>query len=413
MAEDGREQMLAEIVERYLRSGDFNGLFIESGDPRRTAAEELVRAGLIEVIGEEDFPNPHIRPWANRRTVDEQIASLAAAVEGTTYGVCLYPLNAALADLDAVRQLADRPYKQRLAAGAGQLDVAFFRMDVLESYRNDPRFTFEFHDFGAHASVTDEIYEDESEPHADKVSIRLGFAYRNPLSDDEPIARLVAAFFRDLARLSPEHQRRWETYEVSTEDVKPHPIWLAEAMGHWIDRIGPFDTLFAELAALDELYERAFGTPLLRTTKRPADFGWILRPSQMEFDNFVHTLDKLLSENLRHDAFDAADIPRTHDADQPIGTLNRLDRLLERARVSEDQRNDVMQPLRDVRAARSKPAHALRQNISDANFVRRQAELLRDVTQSIEALRRFWQTHPRNGDWKPPPELVTAKRLWL
>lgn len=72
-----------------------------------------------------------------------------------------------------------------------------------------------------------------------------------------------------------------------------------------------------------------------------------------------------------------------------------------------------MQPLRDVRSARSKPAHALRQNVSDANFVRRQAELLRDVTHSIEALRRFWQTHPRNRDWEPPPELVSAKRLWL
>lgn len=413
MGEDGRDQLLAEVVERYLRSGDFNGLFVGAGDPRRAAAEELVRGGLIEVIGEEDFPNPHIRPWASRRTLDEQVASLAAAVKGTSYGVCLYPVSTALAELDAVRQLADQPYTHRLAAGAGQLDVAFFRMDVLESYRNDPRFAFEFNDFGARASVTEAMYEDESEPHRDKVSISLGFAYRDPLSDDELIVRFVAAFLRDLARLSPEHQRRWETYEVVAEDAKPHPIWLAEAMGHWIDRIGPFDALFAELAALDELYERAFDTPLLRTTKRPSEFGWIIRPSQLEFDDFVQTLDKLLSENLRHDAFDAAGIAKIDEAGQPIGTLNRLDHLLQRARVPEDQRKDVMQPLRDVRSARSKPAHALRRNISDANFVRRQAELLRDVTHSIEALRRFWQTHPRNREWKPPPELVTARRLWL
>jgi hypothetical protein len=413
MVENARDQLLAEVVERYLGSGDFNGLVVGAGDTRRSAAEQLVRDGLIEVIAEEDFPNPHIRPWASRRSMDEQVASLAAAIEGDSYGICLYPLSAALTELDEVRALVDRPYTQRLAAGAGQLDVAFFRMDVLESYRNDPRFTFLFNDFGARASVADAVYADESEAQADKVSISLGFAYREPLSDDEPIVRLVAAFLRDLARLSPEHQRRWETYEVVAEDGKPHPIWLAEAMGHWIDRIGPFDALFAELAALDELYERAFGTPLLRTTERPSDFGWILRPSQMEFDNFVQTLDKLLSENLRHDAFGAADIPKTDEAGQPIGTLNRLNRLLERARVPEDQRKDVMQPLRDVRSARGKPAHALRQNVSDANFVRRQAELLRDVTNSIEALRRFWQTHPRNREWEPPPELVTAKRLWL
>jgi hypothetical protein len=184
-------------------------------------------------------------------------------------------------------------------------------------------------------------------------------------------------------------------------------------MGHWIDRTGPFDALFAELSALNDLYERAFGVPLLRTTDRPSDFGWILRPSQLEYDAFVQTLDKLLSENLRHDALDAAGIEREDSDGKPIGTLNRLDRLLERAQVPADQRKDVLKPLRDVRDARSKPAHALRKNISDANFVRRQAELLRDVTTSIVVLRQFWQEHPSNLGWQPPPELLTAKRLWL
>jgi hypothetical protein len=86
------------------------------------------------LIGEVDFPNPHIRPWASRRSVDEQVASLDAAVAGATYGVCLYPMSAALAELEAVRDIRDKPYTHRLAAGAGQLDVVFFRMDVLESY---------------------------------------------------------------------------------------------------------------------------------------------------------------------------------------------------------------------------------------------------------------------------------------
>ena len=44
--------------------------------------------------------------------------------------------------------------------------------------------------------------------------------------------------------------------------------------------------------------------------------------------------------------------------------------------------------------------------------MRRQAELLREVTASVEALRRFWQT-PLNGDWEPSDELATAERLWL
>jgi hypothetical protein len=186
-------------TKHYLGSGDFNGVFIRAGDARGAAAEALIREGLVEVIGEEDFPNPHIRPWASRRSIDEQISSLAAALAGQNYGVCLYPTPSALVDREDVKTLADRPYTQRLAAGAGQLDIAYFRMDALESYRNDPRFTFRFDDFGARASISDEIYEDESAPASDKVSVSLGFAYRQPLEGESPIVRFVAVFLRDLS----------------------------------------------------------------------------------------------------------------------------------------------------------------------------------------------------------------------
>jgi hypothetical protein len=184
-------------------------------------------------------------------------------------------------------------------------------------------------------------------------------------------------------------------------------------MGHWLDRIGAFDAFMFELTALSELHERAFGTLLLRTTERPPQLGWILRSSQLEFDQFVQVLDKLLSENIRHDALDAAGISRTDEDGQTLGTLKRLDLMLARAQVNEQQRREVLKPLRDVRSARQGPAHALRRNITDANVVREQAELLQDVTNSLHALRALWQKHPSNRDWTEPDHIKTAKRFWL
>jgi hypothetical protein len=404
--------LLRDVIQRYLESGDFNGLFVTAGDKRREAAERLIEEGAIEVVSINDFPNPHIRLWASQRTANEQIAALEAAIDGSTYGVCLYPRTPVLEDLDHVLSLADQPFRQRLARGGGQLDVVFFQMDVLEAYRNDPRFTFTFTDSGVRASITDRVYEDADEPQRDKVSLRAGFAYRMPIQDGEPVIRYVVAFLRDLTRLSPEHQRRWETYEVPENGIRPHPIWMANAMGDWTDKVGPFDAFFGELGALDDLHEQAFGANLLKTTARPGSFGWILRASQLEWDNFIQTLDKLLSENLRHEAFDVADIPRRDEDGQTIATLNRLDRFLERAGVTREERREVLRPLREVRTARSFPAHALRANISDDSFVRRQAELLGAVTASIESLRSFWQTHPRNVEWQPPAAL-TSERSWL
>jgi hypothetical protein len=45
--------------------------------------------------------------------------------------------------------------------------------------------------------------------------------------------------------------------------------------------------------------------------------------------------------------------------------------------------------------------------------VRRQAEILGEVSQSVGELRRFWQTHPRNRDWSEDPHLRDLKRYWL
>jgi hypothetical protein len=69
-------------------------------------------------------------------------------------------------------------------------------------------------------------------------------------------------------------------------------------MGHWPDGVGPFDHLFLELKSLNYLWTGAFGEALFKSVDRPRDFGWILRPSQREWDEFIVQLDKLLSDNI-------------------------------------------------------------------------------------------------------------------
>jgi hypothetical protein len=307
-----------------------------------------------------------------------------------------------------------------MAEGKGTLELAYFRYDVLESYRNDPRFEFRFNDYGVDIWLNDDLYMDESEPDADKTAIdHVGFAYDLSKFDqsdpDSEIRRLVCAFYVDLCKLNAAHQLRWSTYEVEEQpDIKPHPIWSGAQMGHWPDGTGPFERFFYELETLNKLFKKAHGEDLLGGTGRPDDFGWILRPSQSEYDAFVHQLDKLLSENLRHKAFEHLGIQRRNDADEVLGTLMRLDLTLERHGVPEDVRGEVLRPFRDVRRLRQKPAHAVRENVTSRTFVHHQASLLKEVTDSLEQLRRIWQTHPSNMGWKEPEFAAEgAKSYWL
>ncbi len=335
-------------------------------------------------------------------------------MSGTGPAVCLYPTAVALRGRPEVEALRDEPFEQRLASGSGGLELAFFRIDVLESYRNDPTFRFDFSDFGAKTAISDDAYTSDETPEHEKVLLHyLGFAYAQPVRRQGPIERSVAGFVRDLAKLSAVHQRRWATYELTGGGWQAHPMWWRQMMGEWPDGRGPFEALLYELTVWNELHERAFGTPLVRSTERPREFGWVLRPSQREYDDFVQLLDKLLSENLRHEAFDAAGVPRKSSKGMDHATLTRLNLLLEKTGIPKDSRSEILKPLRHVRSARSKPAHAIRRNITNASFVHRQAELMSEVTGSLRDLRLFWQRHPANQDWCASDHLADLKAYWL
>jgi hypothetical protein len=161
-----KDELLKRVVERYRKSQDFNGLhFTGENEAERTVAAALVRDGLVQVVSEEDYPNPHIRPWPSMRSLDEQASSIVA-LDGTSYGVCLYPTPLALSKPSARRAYRGQPFCQAMAKGRGALELAYFSFDVLEQYRNDPRFHFRFDDFGVSTGIGDDAYVDEGEPEA-------------------------------------------------------------------------------------------------------------------------------------------------------------------------------------------------------------------------------------------------------
>ncbi|MDA0302357.1 MAG: hypothetical protein O2822_07495, partial [Chloroflexi bacterium] len=294
-------ELLQTIIDHYLGSGDFNGLPLRPDSPLlqdRDLLASLIAEGLVETISEEDFPNPHIRPWSNQRPRDAQVNDIDDVARGNRT-VCLYPTPAALAPVVDPALFQKEPYRRRLAEGGGQLEPVYFDFDVLESYRNDPRFRYEQWDFGLEISVTDSVYGDENVPERDKTSVTVGYAYNVTSLNEGPIARRACAFLTDLADLTPEHQRRWETYEVEPDGVLPHPEWTRSMSGHFPEGSGPFERFMSELEAVNELSLNAFGEPFFSTTERPDDFGWITRASTQEWDRFVLTLDKLISDNIR------------------------------------------------------------------------------------------------------------------
>lgn len=400
-------ELMGKIRTRYLDSGDFNGLHIhgELVEPTRQPAVELVEAGLVQVVTGADYMNIHIRPWPSLRATTDQIRDMRN-LSATDYGVCLYPTPAGMKGVRLPSRITGRPYAKEMARGKGTLELAYFQFDVLEQYRNDSRFRFSFSDSGASMGITDDAFDDEDVFERDHVGLNyIGFAYDLSAYDREdpesPIFRRVAVFYCDLVTLTPEHQRRWETYQVDGTNLEPHPRWWKAMMGHWENVVGPIEKLFIELENLNDLADLSFGEPLFRATERPEDMGWLLRPDQREWDDFMLQLDKVLSDNLHSDFFNAAGIPAADEDGRPIGTLNRLQQFMQTYGVEEEQARKVLGPLREVRKARQRPAHKIRDNLTDKTYIHRQIELLSNVDAALVGIRGWLSTHPKCKGWEP------------
>ncbi|MER8026724.1 hypothetical protein [Glutamicibacter protophormiae] len=401
--------LLKKVKKRYLKSGDFNGFHVSATRNSRAeiiAAVELVKSGLVEVVGPSDYPNIHIRPWSPRRTVDAQSEELLN-LTGDDYGVCLYPTKKTLKKQKLPTRFDDAPFSRAMARGCSTLELAFFSSDVLESYRNDARYMFGMGDFGINFLLSDEAYDNREVPNKDRVGLmHLGFAYDMRRYDteisDSPIIRRVAAFYGDLEDLTPAHQQRWASYQVEDEGISPHPVWYGSQMGHWPDGVGPFERLTLELKSINDLFENVWNARLFRVHEPPEDFGWLLRADQREWDHFILSFDKMLSDNINGAALDVAGVPKKNERGDSIGTIGRLELFMTSNNVSPEQAKWAVKPIRDIRSARQKPAHILRTNVSDHTFIRKQRDLIHDVDEVLINIRQWLSSHPRNQDWKEP-----------
>ncbi|MGF9663152.1 hypothetical protein AAIH25_14945 [Arthrobacter crystallopoietes] len=402
-------ELLKKVKRRYMESRDFNGLHVRTAQNTHgeiEAAVELIDADLIEIVGPSDYMNIHIRPWPSHRTVAEQVEELRE-LSDDDYGVCLYPKTKALKRMKLSKKFENAPFARAMARGRSTLELAFFSSDVLEGYRNDARYRFGMGDFGINFGLSDEAYDDKDQPEKDRVGLmHLGFAYDmrqyEPEVPDSPIVRRVAAFYGDLDNLTPEHQQRWASFQVDEEGIVPHPVWYASQMGRWPDGIGPFARLAQELKAISDLFENVWGVRLFRSNELPEDFGWMLRADQREWDHFIHSFDKLLSDNIDGAALDKAKVPQMNEKRERLGTLNRLQLFMTMNQVKTDSAKWALKPLRQVRAARQKPAHALRTNVTDRTLVRKQRDVLREVNEALINIRQWLSSHPQNREWKEP-----------
>jgi hypothetical protein len=399
-----RDKLLDKITTFYLDSHDYNGMAISRlvaiyGEAEtREYLSSLVSDGLASVIFGDLHPNPHIKALPSEPE-DEQRKKLDTLKFSHA---CVYPTPKHLQTVVDPAAFSSRPYALCLALGEAQLEYKAFDLSVLELYRNDPRYSYEYDDIHGHICIKDEFYEKNNMKESDKVLLEsFGFSF------DGKENIYVAAFLRYLSRLTPEHQLMWASKQVDMKTYLHPDYYRTSIIGDWPERLSLFQAVLLEMKTINEICSAIARKPLLKDDfaerRRPREFGYLLRPTSREYNEFVHLLDKMLSENINREFFNT-DVPfETEEkrSDGKIvlkakGTIQILNDWLRKEFRTNDrsQIEEMLQTLKHVRNLRQKPAHSIKENEFDQGFIRKQRELMLQVYWAVKTIRLVLSLHP-------------------
>jgi hypothetical protein len=393
----------------YLGSRDFNGVplakLIDIDSPAdRRAFRDLIKEGTLEIASEAwDFP------YIKRLACPPKATQLTHLRKKIQKLICVYPTTNWMRR-SGTKVDVDRPFTARLQLAEPQLTTVPFELAVLERYQEDPRYKLEMYNFGGHVTVSSEHYESEQMLDRDKVVLE-SFGYGRT-TGGRPI---VVAFLRYLAALSPEHQRHWEGHIVPEEFKIEGNYYNAAVLGRWPEHTSIHVAFLEEFQHINRLCSLMGRPPLFRndfTDDRPRGFGLILRPTRRNYGDFIHLLDKMISENINRKFFVGTGLTlfsKTPKQDgtvesHPKGSLALLEEWLNKYVRFRDAGliAQTLYPLKLVHQLRHPLAHMLQNDGFDPRFHRAQQRRLIRTYRALQGIRLIFSSHPAAKTYRLP-----------
>jgi len=426
-----KEKVLREITNHYLGSRDFNGILItnlgEDFDKTKSVLAQLLNEEKIVLNFGDRHPNPHILAF-EPEPKEEQLKKLETLkfeepiyeeygplkMQTNSINCCAYPLKQHLKEVVDTAKYQNRPFSLLLAFGEPQLSYRAFNLRILEFYRNDPRYSYETDDI--HGSISAKSGKELSDSD-DTFLETFGFAY-----DKEIKSRYVAAYLVYLSRLTPEHQQRWNL-EMYNGQTFLHPDYARATAGHWPEKESIFNAFCEEMRIINEMTTKITGKSLFSKTydryNKPKKFSFLVRPTKEEYENFLHLLDKMMSENLNKDFFkDKVQLTSRVEkgsvfVEQNKGTIQLLEEWLNMSVKFPDPKpkDEMINVFREIRDGRSKPVHHVREDEFDNIYFAKQRDLIRKAYQGIRTLRLIFANHPLAKQVEVPEWLYKGE-IW-
>lgn len=408
-----KEVLLKKIIDQYLNSRDFNGLPIyQLTNKEVELCKVLLVEDKIELYSDSFVPNPHIKSTMLNKNLDKTM--YLDEIKSDRH-VVFYPTESTMR---TVTMDEEKPFTLMLMKGKCQLEIVYFKVEVLEAYFQDPRYSVSTHDYRGNIYAKDEYYK-QLEGEWLK---NYGLAYHNKLKNNR---RAIGVFIGDLAKMSLNAQLKWKINLLSNqEEFTINPGFIKNLIyGEWVDEVSIYSALLDEMNLINNMCDK-MGIPQLfkksfdaHGTEKPEDYRIIILPTLKNYYAFITSLEKIVVDNINYKTFlkdgnFVHPIERNKENGNPKGSLMLFQDWLER-NISTD--NDIVmqiiKPLKEVRKIRQNPAHRIYDNTYDIDVYRLQNDLINETYTAIRNIRLYFQNHPYCKDIEIPEYLITGEKI--
>ena len=408
-----KEKILKIITDYYLNSGDFNGLPLYYFDKNYTDLIcQLIDEGNVEVLSSAFVINPHIKAF--RLNIDKEEQKKEVINNGDS--VVLYPTEKYLKELNLN---SEKPFTKMLLEGQGQLKIVFFKIEILETYFQDPRYKVFWYDYRGSIVVSDEFYDENLESEYIK---DFGLGYHKEKLYEE---RVVGVFLGDLAELSLNAQLKWKAnYLENQQDYFINDGFYKNLiLGEWIDEVSIYDAILDEMIIINKMCEN-MGIPHLfrktyepHTFEKPEDYRIMFLPTLKNYYSFVLVLEKIIIHNINYKTFITTakyikPVERKDGKGNLKHSLNMMSEWLKQnISTNEDIDKLIINPLKSIRKIRQVPAHEIYSNQYDKSLYKKQNEIILETYKAIRSIRLFFANYPGNQDIEIPEYLITGEKI--
>jgi hypothetical protein len=351
-----------------------------------------------------------------QHTLREMEKNALVSTRGVYDDLWVYPKRKLLEKYDNLKVEKIGIYTKQLRLGGSQVEHRFFKRDVLERYRKDPRYRYEEWGVAGTILIRDKFFLDDAVPESDKVDVQyFGTGYTE---DDQ---RVIAVILKYLGTLSIEHQNYWSSFEIKEKCYLDSDYVSAYFEAKPTDRLSPFPALLTEINEINKIC-KIIGEPLLfrqsYVDSPPSEFNWLSRPTRSEYNSFVHVLDKIISENINRDFFKGKielveRIPLSKNKVLRVdkNTIRLLAEYFEKYWQFPDPKpkNEMIETFKIIRKARQDPAHKIMDNHYNPAYFERQRRLIYETFKAVRILREILMSHPKAKSYEPPRWLKNAR----